>query len=391
MQTTEQTTQGAPSTVVVKALTKPVTAVVHIDREAAIRAGKSNWGDVIVAVDVASLTEAQRELLAKCNTVAVAGEAHASLKSYPLSGHRVSTPAIAEIDSGTVARILDSWIAERERAEEEAAAARARAIADLADRFAAISVDELVCPRLRHDRAAPDIGRAVAKRLIGDKAFDLFAHYELQIGKSMAYDDALVSALAADPRVVAKIEAGIEVIRQRRTERVERQAAEQRAKEEAEAAQEAERQAQDRQVAEFIAQHGTANQQARLKADVLPREEAVAALRDHAFAPLAGLARFKKITRSDIEAATDTDDFGYDEDEALQFAVEPLAEMDADTWGRFEAVSRAAAEAFGDAAKVEARLHRGGFEQHGDWAVEVPSALVTATVGAFTFSREFAL
>ncbi len=398
MKSSDQNTQGTPS-VVIATLTKPVTAVVHIDRETAIRAGKPNWGDVVVAVDTASLAGAQRELLANCKTTFVGGEHHIDLKRPPFNGaaSAAKTPSFAEVDDGTVAAILDAWSEQRDRIEadearkaKEAEAARARAVAEaiseISEYVASLNASDMLIANTRRGMVHWTWFEDLAKAIVADRRESVDFRIDLDFNSNTPPflrnlgDCKVLRGVAADPRVVAKIKAAANEIARRIAQKAE-----------AETAKLAERQAQDRQIAEFIAQHGTASQKARLKANVMPREEAVTALRDHVFAPFDGFDRYKKITRSDIEDATDTDNYSYDEDEALQFDTEPLSEMNAETWDRYEAGLQAAAEAFGDAAKVEARLHLGGFEYHNEWAVKIPSALVTATVGAFTFSREYAI
>ncbi len=323
---------------------KTMTAIVSVDRQAAIRAGRDSYGFTVVPVKPADLTPEQRETLAGLPLRRDGTDEHADLTSPPdwrTSGvhpvdattlQRAHWPTLASVDGGTVAAMLDAYRATR--------AAYAEAVEREIQTFLAAPDSELL------DYGPP---RCEVRR---------------------------VSArVAADPRTSERL-AALRALADRRNAEVRRAAEERKAAREAEqAAREVRRNAQ---IGAWVATHGTDGQRRRYAAGLLAVREAEQGMASTVFATLS--ARFTEfqplrlVDRSDVKIteaeAEDVTDAAFKAFAAVRDAV--LAEH--------------------PTATVELRTQRTfwidyGYEENEHTAL---FANVEITVGEFTFRRRFA-
>lgn len=101
------------------------------------------------------------------------------------------------------------------------------------------------------------------------------------------------------------------------------------------------------QIERWIAERGTANQRARHAAGALAEQEALDAMCDEVFAPLASEPRYERLTRDDAEHAEDCE--GCE----VSFRVEAVEKLTAAQWDRAEAIKRA----LGRDCTAETRTH----------------------------------
>lgn len=140
-------------------------------------------------------------------------------------------------------------------------------------------------------------------------------------------------------------------------------------------------QAEADQIAAWVSEHGTANQQARMAAGLLPREEVLQEIEAAAYAALNEFPRYVPLAGKDVAHVAGC--YG----ESVHFSSEAAKEATAEEWERMEAI-RVAAPA---GASIELRTHRGQCQQRGcDLDAYRSGIKVTITVGAFEFTREYA-
>jgi hypothetical protein len=95
----------------------------EVSREAAILAGKAQYGSVVVEIDPGELTETQRKTLLAFNVVGGAFDLTSSEYFGGFGWSKVYTP-LASADANDVPGILDQaaiWLQKREGEEVEAA------------------------------------------------------------------------------------------------------------------------------------------------------------------------------------------------------------------------------------------------------------------------------
>ena len=166
----------------------------------------------------------------------------------------------------------------------------------------------------------------------------------------------------------------------------------QRDKAEKEAASLREQDAQRRQITDWVAQHGTANQQRRYTAGLLPKDEVVAGMRDQAFAPLSTLVRYERMKQSEVRAHVASHGYEIRDDADVEFDAEDCETATADEFDLMKSIRGMA-----PGAELRLRNHVGQMARAvADDEVDEPrlqrkSLLVTLKVGAFSFSREYAV
>lgn len=142
-------------------------------------------------------------------------------------------------------------------------------------------------------------------------------------------------------------------------------------------------------IAEWIAAHGTPDQQARQAAGVLPMEEAIEVITDEAFATLADRPRYEhdgmERLQQHLHQFRQHADAVVARDELLVTSGD-VKEMTAAQWAIVQEIRRLLPE-----ATVIVRLHKLAWKRD----PQVPtlilcSALVTSKVGPFTVRREYA-
>lgn len=217
--------------------------------------------------------------------------------------------------------------------------------------------------------------------------------------------DAITPEILSDliESAAAAIEAGRVKDEQRQHDVAEREAREREERAAARAAREARetaereaaRAAEERrtaQLAEWVATHGTPNQQARHAAGLLPESEVVDAIRGEVFAPLADEPRYEKITASEVRATCDdySDDYPGD---TVTFCVDPATDATAQEWDAMARV-RDLTAVIGGSVTVRLDEHLGqwdcGDDSHPLHEITRRSLLVTVIVGELTLTRRYA-
>ena len=143
-----------------------------------------------------------------------------------------------------------------------------------------------------------------------------------------------------------------------------------------------------RYIAEWIAAHGTADQQARQAAGVLPMDEAIDAITDQAFTVLASRPRYEhdgierlqthlRQFREHADAVIVREDLLVTNTDAKQ--------MSAEQWGAVQEIQRLLPE-----ATVTLRTHKVAWKRGSNTALPpLFAALVTQRVGPLTVRREY--
>jgi hypothetical protein len=168
--------------------------------------------------------------------------------------------------------------------------------------------------------------------------------------------------------------------------------AEQKAKYEAQKTEDArlsdaKEQAKEKQVAEWVGAKGTASQQERLKAGVLPRQEILDAIKAEAFAPAdqkPGVFEYEPVTRENLHADIELyDDHGH----GVACEYNALTELTAVQFETYTAIKAAL-----PGATLELRTHHCTCKDS-DCNAEMDRDSVKAvlTVGALTFTKEYKL
>jgi hypothetical protein len=132
------------------------------------------------------------------------------------------------------------------------------------------------------------------------------------------------------------------------------------------------------QIAAWVADNGTPNQQSRLKAGLLPEKEILGAMREEAFAPLAGLERYDKIRVQEFCEC------GGEHDSDSKFEVWDAETATAKEFDRIEEIKKLMPN-----ATVTLRVHYGSCEICG-YDKKRSGIMVRVKIGEIEFSREYA-
>lgn len=148
------------------------------------------------------------------------------------------------------------------------------------------------------------------------------------------------------------------------------------------------------QIAAWVKQNGTENQKQRLAASLLPAEEVMKAIEEHAFAPLADFPMYQKITAGAVRRTCSMKcECEYGDPCDVDFKAYEFDEASADNW---DAMRRMTALLPSDAT-VSLRMHEGVCQDrsckwgNGEGHLEQKGIYVKLVVGGFTFNREFAI
>jgi hypothetical protein len=255
---------------------------IHIDRSAAIRAGRDSYGDTIVVVNLADLTEGERDLLAAAPEHAgTADLTDARANKWP--GQYPRPPVLADADDAlAAARAWLAWhgacCAERERVAEEEAAKKS-----LEQQEAIRRTGEYIA-YWRNQPAESFVqgGDAELPQGGGDLPSlpNGFQSRELR--------------RMAEKALAGKIEEARVLIAERKHHAPENLAGAERTKAEGERRRTA-------QLVAWVSEHGTISQQGRFKLGLLPEAEILDLIRSAVYTPLDGFVRFETIRWSEIE------------------------------------------------------------------------------------------
>jgi hypothetical protein len=144
-----------------------------------------------------------------------------------------------------------------------------------------------------------------------------------------------------------------------------------------------------KQIADWVARHGDENQKERFAAGMFPRDEAVAAIKEQAFAPLKEFPEYERIKNGEVRAVCDENCLcaqGYDE--RCGITCETVDDVPA-TARQWEQIKRM--KALLPAATYTIRKHRCECDDPDckTGIVERFSIYVKLQVGAFVFNRNY--
>jgi len=335
-------------------------AVYTISEAAAVRAGQSTHGDVVVDVDPALLSADQREELLRCwgtpRHLTPNAMVYGTLKALP------------ELDASTppeeaVVLLLDARLALREAQTVKQAKEAAEKEAEREAGIQAIldaGVDAIV------ERAQR---RASTERVYVGQASAFWQELPGYAQELNANDQRLVILRAeyqqrvADENARRKAEAlaHAEQIEAKRTAAEERKAA---------------------QISAWIKEFGTESQKKRLSVDLLPESEVLDGMRGQAFAPLEAFAPLaKEWARYEKLVPKDFCECDYEKSRDISYETTPATEATEDTFDYLEQIKELM-----PAATVTIEDHTGTCSTCEQSATR-QAFRVEVVVGEFTFSR----
>lgn len=147
----------------------------------------------------------------------------------------------------------------------------------------------------------------------------------------------------------------------------------------------------EEELAAWVAEFGTESQKARLARKMLPQSEILAARRDQVFAPLAPMPRYAKITLSEVLDSYAAAGHEFFDGGTLSCTVEDITEASAEMFQVLLNIEEALPSAVVKLRRHRCVLEESSREQDQESEVVRTSALVTVTVGSYTFSREYAV
>lgn len=346
-----------------------VKIAIHVDKTAAIKAGKSVFGRVVVELteeELQQFTAEERELLAACPF----GSDRETLElrtADPRMGYvQVSPPPVAEATAETVRYVLTGL--EKNVQDEVAARAsqREKNLELWVQKTADAPIEELY---------------RVSNMSDGEWLFGMEAPgYYPGVEKEDVLNHPSLAARYEEAKQAAQVK--IAAMRARWAEA--KALAEAKKQEE-----EAKKKRRQEQIIEWVRDHGTESQVKRLDRGLLPEAEILAAIRASVFAPIADWPQYDKITDADVcdaygvDTEYDTPATTYDQWRAEELSAE-----------EFEAVEKV--EALLPGAAVEVCIHRGRLKSSTEEDDEENQVLrksikVTAALGEIIVGRRLAL
>jgi hypothetical protein len=313
-------------------------AVLDVDQNAALLAGKNSYGKKEVEFDPADLTEEERDVLAKSRIEDGKYILYARASSYNVPDYKIS-----EANTETLRHVI-AFTAEyrKDKAQREA--------------------DE---KRKAIEREDENRKRWIAEALDDwNNKFSQLEHidYIFRNRKDNLTSDEVAQLEAKRAELKALIEAE------------EKARAEEKAKEEQERRDQLA--AREKQIADWIASKGTASQKERYEAGMLPEDEIFDAMRNEAFAPLDHIKRYDRMGASDVCECDD----GFCK---VEFEVDDMDEVPDHIWQQMKQI-----KSLLPGCGVDPRIHTGE-ASYCDAVVKRIGLRVRMTVGAFTFTREY--
>lgn len=323
---------------------------IRIDRTAALLEGSDQEGNITLEVKPSELTREQREYLANLS-----------------NADRISLPylqGVTSVTKDTIGSILDQLIAKK-REEFEAKQARI-------DKQVQDAIDEIKSLPISIEIINDDgfIQLKEPALIVYDYYYEVTDRLD-RIANKPGFE--YKSRVLLDPEV-AEIEKKVskrlnEIRENNKRIRQEQKEAEELKKLETEGRR-------TNQLKTWVSEHGTNNQKRRFERNMLPEDEILQGIRDQVFEPLNDYPRYSKITKSEVDS---------DNPDDVMFSVNPITELDAETFDKLEEFENLMPE-----AKCELFRHVGTSGDE-DSAIVRNSIKVTVTVGELTLSREYAL
>jgi len=336
----------------------------RITKSAALMAGKDRYGWTVVEVPAGELTERQREALSRRTNPANTTTVHAD---FWLHDH---TNTLTEATDESVKTVLDAYA----EAEDVETARRAKTAKE--KRLATQrTIDERLTNTQRYF-GHPNGNSKTFSANCSAEYQKLTPHWPYPVDSDVANS---VDAKAFESDLgdinAARLAGAVKEAKENLAERdrqLHLQAEEDQAIEDARAAQ----------IEEWVYCQGDANQQERFTAGLLPDSEGIDALRDCAFLPLDGYARYDRSIRDEFCSCDFPDDTNCQVN--CDVEEEPLSSGEWDTLKLMRSLA-------GDKnVTLVAKSHSCRTDEC-DETLERKAVHASATVGAFTFTRLYAL
>lgn len=324
---------------------------VYLKKDDAVRLGLEPYGELDVELDLAKLTQEQRDYLAPTQAASpgleldhkytVEGSIH--WKLFPPTPEGVTQLLEFAVEKNRVYRAYQEKVNAERKAQEEAEKKREEERREkLVAHLLTLNDDDFLEQAARVYIEVPGEGVTIQGHLVLN-----------------------------DPRLQPQMER-----RNATLAEIKRQGDEEKARRNAEASAKAERKRQ--QIVDWVAAHGTESQQKRQAAGLLDEQEVVDAIRDAAYQPLAEFPLYERLTASNVEHSETCyyhDDIEFSAEDS--YATEPV-------FAQLEQM-----RALLPAATITPRVH----EAHCpacDLTTRRYSLLVKLAVGDFEFTRDYA-
>ncbi len=352
-----------------------VNVLVNVNREAAILAGRKQYGKTVVDIDPADLSEEQRKTLASLpvnendcsNLTEVSYKSPRGANSYCHVTKKL--PPIKDASPESIKALLDAYpqiflacVAEEKpkvaeyKAKEELQQAEEAAKKPAIELWKADKLEALIAKYLNsdvHELIGKKLPSSLATCLIDNKWY----RFELPI---------------SDERVKVRID--------------EVQALNDAAKVYADAAP----MRKQAQIDAWVTAHATDGQRRRFARGLLPEAEILNGMCDTVFGWLNEFTRFVKITDAEVLKAENDDDDIYDsEADACEYESKEATKATDDECNKLEAIERAVLTEH-PSAKTTLTNHNGGLSRNNHWSVTRKSILVETMVGEIKFARHYA-
>ncbi len=388
-----------------------VKMVVVVDRETAIKAGRNQYGKVVVDVDVSQLSAAQRDILAglPLNYIDRSDVAN-PYAAHPHLSDQIVLPPVGDASMESVRILLDARpeaLSAYQQAQEEKIRKEDENV-------------EAKCTEIMNGEKRNEILRKIvagnsftnATPFYGDKYTQWWDAHQVEFASELDVlraeielkkkaEEERIDQLCRE-RAEKVIAAGIEGLLQRdddnewEARRLSEseygrhygpvKALRERAVADAERRNAEERTTRKNQINAWVSAHGSENQKGRHALNLLPVDEVLDAMRDEAFISLDSFPRYQKIKRDDLD---------HDEycEAGISCDVNAADHLTPEQYDQFAAITRTVAkpECKMTGAQVEALAHVCECKGSCDATLSRMSARVTLQVGAFTFTREYAL
>jgi hypothetical protein len=327
-----------------------IKIVVTVNRNAAILAGQTKYGDHVVALDPGVLTPDQRYCLTQCGL------------DYERKFPRVECEGV-RVPDASLESIIQLKAEGKARDEARLVERRQEYVANT-QKFLALSNEEALNQAMGMFEGLYDSWWTWSST-----TNNLLSSYGLKLEELPTY-----------PEVQAK-RAVLETVISERNQRLlaaerSRRAAREYQTKRDQADKAAKLQAQKDQIIEWVKQYGNENQQARMAAGVLPDAEIQNEIRNWMFQPLTRYGRYSRMTNQDVCVCCDYTC-------PVEFEVETADTMTAQQWTQAEEM-----KALLPNCTVQLRIHEGVAKDCGERELRY-SYLVTVEAGAFAFSREY--
>jgi hypothetical protein len=347
---------------------------VEIDRDQAVRQGRSEYGSAVIEIDPAQLAQNERDILAE--SLRSGSEGVVSLYNYH------GLVKIGNVDDPLEAVQIYLRVRASEIFEERARDAKKREdyVEQCADPENWID-DKKIKPPYAYGgitntvaegiRSLPESlsARQTAEKIIADCVAEEKRERAERVAEimTMSLEDLVYQTdsgewrknFTADddePELAVKLKAAVAEMERRDAEKIE---------------------CRKIQIDTWVAERGTDNQRGRHALGLLPEDEILDAIRSEAFAPLDEFARYKKLEADDLRHE---DCYG-----TVGFAVDDATEISADQWDMMAKI-----RALVPSATLTAREHIADCKDCD--ATETRYSLrVAITMGEFDFTREYAL